>query len=174
MFNQALGLDDEEPEASVSAKATETPIVAFEQPSSPAAGLQHDKILSEVDDDLRTAVRHALATGLQILDRIFDYDPRQQGRMAEVAAQLINTGTGAASERRKSAQKDQEIQLKKLELGSGSSKGGVGGIGKVDNMQLNVFTGDRNALMKMIREANGTVVVEQPSADKPDEDGTDE
>ena len=174
MFNKALGLDDEEPEASVPVKATETPVVAFEQPSSPPAGLQHDKILAEVDDDLKTAVRHALATGLQILDRIFDYDPRQQGRMAEVAAQLINTGTGAASERRKSAQKDQEIQLKKLELAAGGSKGLGGGIGKVDNMQLNVFTGDRNALMKMIREANDTTVIERPSDKNPDEDGTDE
>jgi len=172
MFNQALGLDDEEPEASVPVTATETPLVAFAQPSSPAAGLQHDKILGEVDEDLKVTSRHALATGLQVLERIFDYDPRQQGRMAEVAAQLLNTATGAASERRKSAQKDQEIQLKKLELTAVPNKG-LGGIGKVDNMQLNVFTGDRNALMEMIREAADTAP--QPAIEqKSDENGTDE
>jgi len=103
-------------------------------------------ILQETDLDLNDVAKSAMTLAMQIQDKLFDYDPKFQGDMAERVSQLFSTASSAMKQRQSSAQNEKKIAIDKMKALNAANKGNI------NNTQNNFFVGDRNEVLKQLRE----------------------
>ena len=110
-------------------------------------------ILRETDLDLNDVAKSALTLAMQIQDKLFDYDPKFQGDMAERVAQLFASASSAMKQRQTAAQNEKKIALDKMKAINAANKGG----NSPSTQNNNFFIGDRNEILKKLRDVRETI-----------------